>query len=73
MTEIGMIDYLRKRVKELEASLELSEDMIAALNELVKDNKTIWIEGYMADSQHGEHSAEGAERAYREWLSGQKD
>lgn len=71
MNDISMVDYLRKRVKDLEESLELSNDMIEALNELVKDNKSVWIAGYLADSQHGEHSTEGAERAYKEWVSGQ--
>lgn len=69
MTDISMMEYLKNRVKSLESDLELSNDMIAALNELVKDNKTMYIAGYMADSQHGEHSLAGAERAYKEHMS----
>ena len=51
-------NHLKNRIQEL-------EDGSCRFN--CRTMKQAFIAGYLADSQHGEHSEKAAEMAYKEW------
>lgn len=63
-SDIEIVGYLRARIKEL-------EDGSCRFH--CRTLKQAFIAGYLADSQHGEHSRLAAERAYKEWRGESKD